>query len=206
VTLDAISESTKIQRALLAGLENNDVSRWPSGIYRRSFLREYLVAIGVPPDPAIVEFVRLFPESGASGGMDGPAGGTELRLTLAEGPPERNRRLAWVAGATIDLCVIGLAAGAGWAVASTGWAATALIAITYYATASAFLGASLGIVLVTRAPQMPQRVLRVRPADARKLLHIVVRRHTAVDPVPQPFQPVEPGVEEKPPRLRAASR
>ena len=62
-TLEAIAEASKIQTSLLAGLERGDLSRWPSGIYRRAFVREYAAAIKVPhPDEVVGDFVRLFPD------------------------------------------------------------------------------------------------------------------------------------------------
>jgi hypothetical protein len=45
-------------------LECGDVSHWPLGIFRRSFVRSYAKAIGVPAEPIVAEFVRLFPEPG----------------------------------------------------------------------------------------------------------------------------------------------
>ena len=49
IALKSIAESTKISVALLEGLERDDVSRWPSGIFRKSFIRSYAEAIGLPP-------------------------------------------------------------------------------------------------------------------------------------------------------------
>ncbi len=46
IALKSIAESTKIGITLLEGLERDDVSRWPSGIFRKSFIRSYAEAIG----------------------------------------------------------------------------------------------------------------------------------------------------------------
>jgi cytoskeletal protein RodZ len=62
IALKSIAESTKINIALLEGLERDDVSRWPSGIFRKSFIRSYAEAIGVNPDPIVREFVELYPD------------------------------------------------------------------------------------------------------------------------------------------------
>jgi transcriptional regulator with XRE-family HTH domain len=62
IALRSIAESTKIGISLLDGLEGNDVSRWPSGIYRKSFVRAYAQAIGVDPEPVVREFVELYPD------------------------------------------------------------------------------------------------------------------------------------------------
>ena len=62
IALKSIAESTKINIALLEGLERDDVSRWPSGIFRKCFLRSYVEAIGLNPEPIIREFVELHPD------------------------------------------------------------------------------------------------------------------------------------------------
>ncbi|HTL02743.1 MAG TPA: helix-turn-helix domain-containing protein [Vicinamibacterales bacterium] len=62
IALRSIAESTKIGISLLDGLEADDVSRWPSGIYRKSFVRAYAQAIGVDPEPVVREFAELYPD------------------------------------------------------------------------------------------------------------------------------------------------
>jgi transcriptional regulator with XRE-family HTH domain len=62
IALKSIAESTKIGAALLDGLERDDVSRWPSGIFRKSFVKAYAEAIGLDPDPIVREFVERFPD------------------------------------------------------------------------------------------------------------------------------------------------
>jgi transcriptional regulator with XRE-family HTH domain len=95
ISIASIADKTKILGALLEGLENDDVSRWPTGFYRRAFFRAYVVAIGLDPDPTIREFNERFPETeeptlamvGAHEPAPNPASATPLRLTLAEGGP-----------------------------------------------------------------------------------------------------------------------
>ena len=62
IDLRSIAESTKIAVPLLQGLERDDVSRWPSGIFRKSFIRSYAEAIGMDPEPVVREFADLFPD------------------------------------------------------------------------------------------------------------------------------------------------
>src|SRR4029453_9220788 len=62
ITLGAIAERTKIGLPLLDGLERDDLSRWPGGIFRRAFIRSYAQAIGLEPDVVVCEFVELFPD------------------------------------------------------------------------------------------------------------------------------------------------
>jgi transcriptional regulator with XRE-family HTH domain len=62
IDLRSIAENTKISLSLLQGLERDDASRWPSGIFRRSFVRAYAQAIGVDPDATAREFLERFPD------------------------------------------------------------------------------------------------------------------------------------------------
>jgi len=62
IALRSIAEGTKIGLGLLEGLERDDVSRWPSGIFRKSFVRAYAVAIGIDPEPVVREFVEQYPD------------------------------------------------------------------------------------------------------------------------------------------------
>ncbi len=62
VSLEQIAESTKVPASLWAGLERNDFSRWPTGIYARSYVRDYARAIGVDPQATVDEFCRWFPQ------------------------------------------------------------------------------------------------------------------------------------------------
>jgi transcriptional regulator with XRE-family HTH domain len=60
ITLASISDNTKISQSLLESLERDDLSRWPSGIFRRSFIRAYAQAIGLDPDVVAKEFLERF--------------------------------------------------------------------------------------------------------------------------------------------------
>ena len=56
LTLKTISESTKVSVALLEGLESDDISRWPGGIFRRAFVRSYAQCVGLDPDEVYRRF------------------------------------------------------------------------------------------------------------------------------------------------------
>jgi transcriptional regulator with XRE-family HTH domain len=62
VSLEQIAAATKVSASLWAGLERNDLSRWPTGIYARSYVRDYAHAIGVDPEATVDEFCRWFSE------------------------------------------------------------------------------------------------------------------------------------------------
>ena len=62
VALSAISAETKIKLALLEGLERDDVSQWPEGIYRRAYVRAYARAVGLDPTALVREFLDVHPD------------------------------------------------------------------------------------------------------------------------------------------------
>jgi cytoskeletal protein RodZ len=64
IDLIAISEQTKIKLALLEGLERDDVSAWPSGIFRRAYIRTYAQFIGLDPDVVLKDFLEAHPDEG----------------------------------------------------------------------------------------------------------------------------------------------
>ena len=82
ITLDTIATATKIKRSVLAGLERGEVSTWPSGIFRRAFVRGYATAVGQEPESLVNEFVGLFPERDAADRAASYVPASDLRLTL----------------------------------------------------------------------------------------------------------------------------
>src|SRR3954470_13490703 len=62
VSLASIAEQTKIHLPLLEELEHDKVAHWPSGIFRRAFIRAYAIAIGLQPDDVVREFLSLYPD------------------------------------------------------------------------------------------------------------------------------------------------
>jgi transcriptional regulator with XRE-family HTH domain len=65
IDLKSIAETTKINLHLLEGLEHDNVARWPSGIFRKSFIRAYAEAIGLDAEPIVREFVERYPDPDA---------------------------------------------------------------------------------------------------------------------------------------------
>jgi len=61
ISIETIASVTKVGGDLWDGLERNDFSRWPSGIFARAFVRDYARAIGLDADEVVDEFCRLFP-------------------------------------------------------------------------------------------------------------------------------------------------
>src|SRR5688572_26241349 len=62
VALVTIAEETKISVALLEGLERDDVSRWPGGLFRRAYVRTYAQKIGLDPEQVLREFLSCHPD------------------------------------------------------------------------------------------------------------------------------------------------
>jgi hypothetical protein len=146
VTLEAVAHVTKIHPALLLALERGDLSRWPGGLYRRAFFREYLRAIGLRPDPALIDLVRFLP---AAGDRPSPVDGDRLRLSIepASPWPERARR---VGAAALDLLVVVATATAVAAVPGAGfWPAAAIVAAGYAAASTTCVGTSVGLWCLT---------------------------------------------------------
>jgi len=61
IPVQDITAATNVSAALWEGLERNDLTRWPTGIYARSYVRSYAKAIGVDPEVTVDEFCRWFP-------------------------------------------------------------------------------------------------------------------------------------------------
>ena len=62
IDLGWIAEETKIKRSLLEALERDDVTHWPSGIFRRAYVRTYAQIVGLDPDVVLREFLEVHPE------------------------------------------------------------------------------------------------------------------------------------------------
>ena len=61
ISIDQIVAATNVSAALWEGLERNDLTRWPTGIYARAYVRSYAKAIGVDPESTVDDFCRWFP-------------------------------------------------------------------------------------------------------------------------------------------------
>ena len=90
IALGAIAERTKIKLSLLESLERDDVSHWPSGIYRRAYIRSYAQAIGLDPDVVVREFLEVHPEPDEVLAAEAIAAAAE-NLRTNGGPPTRLR-------------------------------------------------------------------------------------------------------------------
>jgi transcriptional regulator with XRE-family HTH domain len=96
IALAAVSEQTKIKLALLEGLERDDLSHWPEGIFRRAYVRAYAKAVGRDADTTLREFLEVYPEpieAAPAGQTQGSATRLRFLLDSAIGAlPGRRRR------------------------------------------------------------------------------------------------------------------
>jgi transcriptional regulator with XRE-family HTH domain len=93
IPLSTIAEQTKIKMSLLEELERDDVSHWPTGIFRRAFIRAYALAIGLDPDAIVREFLERYPDPVEDCVPPVVAAPREDQVTLSAGPPTRFRYL-----------------------------------------------------------------------------------------------------------------
>ena len=162
ISIAAIAESTKILGALLEGLERDDVSRWPTGFYRRAFMRAYASAIGVDVEATLKEFLERFPdpddkppvvEKAAAREPVPAAGPAGLRVAsppagawFAEGALVKGIVLRALAAA-IDLFVLSVTGLALYTVLGLFWAPLCLATIAYYSVSILVLGNTPGVCL-----------------------------------------------------------
>jgi transcriptional regulator with XRE-family HTH domain len=161
ISIAEIAESTKILGALLEGVENEDVSRWPTGFYRRAFMRAYASAIGLDPDATVKEFLERFPDPEdrlAHAGERHPVKseshkGVPMRVTappagawFSEGTLVRGIGLRFFAAA-VDLFVLSVMGLALFAVLGMFWAPMCLATVAYYSVSILLLGNTPGVCL-----------------------------------------------------------
>jgi transcriptional regulator with XRE-family HTH domain len=62
ISIAQIVAATNVGARFWEALENNDLSRWPNGIYARAYVRGYAKVVGVDPESTVDEFCRCFPQ------------------------------------------------------------------------------------------------------------------------------------------------
>jgi cytoskeletal protein RodZ len=161
VTLEEIAASTKVAASLFAGLEKGDCSRWPGGMYSRSFIRGYASAVRLDPDDIAAEFAEYYnvpvetPTTAASPAPARPrtlAAPFALRLKLEVDPEELQRRAARRAVfAVLDVLAVAVVAGIVWFTSGVSyWSALALFSITYQVSVRLLSGISPAERLMAR--------------------------------------------------------
>ena len=175
ISLETIASVTKVSADLWDGLERNDFSRWPSGIFARAFVRDYAKAIGLDEDEVLNEFCRLFPigDRRVSRLIQAQAQLIGHNLDYAETGavpedgdrraeptvPERNKlaRAKFTPrtmAAAIDItCTLSLSALVNFVFAIGFSASVGVVAVLYYGLSTVFLGVTPGARATTALRQ-----------------------------------------------------
>jgi transcriptional regulator with XRE-family HTH domain len=170
IPLASIAANTKINVSLFEGLERDDVSRWPSGIFRRSFMRAYATAIGLNADELTREFLIRFPDpiqpievkahpaARVEHAATLPTAAGTLRLTLADaGAPFRGGRFLAPMGRRLGAaaCDLGVIAAFGvslFVVLGRFWMPFCVSTLLYYLGGILLLGNTPGVCLFAPGP------------------------------------------------------
>ena len=182
IALSSIAANTKISAGLFEALERGDVSRWPAGIYRRSFIRAYAKANGLDPDETAREFLEYFPDPDQSppAPVISPASPPAvLRLTLADpGSPFSAGRLLPAlrhrcAAIACDASLVTAIAAAVFVASGEFWQPLGVAALAYYLGGILVLGNSPGVCLwapVVRRPAKTSFVTTIRSRIAKAVV------------------------------------
>lgn len=170
ISLDAISEATKVASSYFIALERGDISRWPTGIFRRSFFRDYVRAIGLPMGETCDAFVRAFPdaehglpgkteskpEPGATPVATAPAEEVRLAFDPAWHGP-RAPLLSRLFATAIDAAVVLAAAvAAAWAAGVDTSTAAAVGSVAYFSLSTLCLGHTPAAWAIAHRHVLPQ--------------------------------------------------
>lgn len=193
LTLAEISRQTKVTESHFVALERADLRQWPKGIFRRAFFSDYVRTVGLPLEPTVAAFTRLFPDPAAtppevSGDVSRArapeprrTGGAEMRLALVRGPLIPPGAFARARLAAFDATiVVALASAIAWIVNADLAAAIAIVGLSYYSLAVIIGRPHPGPMLLMRAALWPLSTLRGVAVDSRQSA-LVPERHGAVD-------------------------
>ena len=103
ITLEEISQSTKIGSRFLRALEEDRFDQLPGGIFNKGFVRAYARSVGLDEEEAVAGYLEA---TGA--GPDKPEPPTALPETRAEAPGTGSSELPW--GALALVLVVGAVA------------------------------------------------------------------------------------------------
>ena len=153
VSLTSIADQTKLSIPLLQGLEADDLSRWPGGIFRRAFARSYATAIGVDPDLVVRRLEEEHPSQDGSARspipcrplLERPVPRLARLKSLSQLPPTSSRVLG--VAAVLDLLVAG-AIGMGFAAGGSRLLWPVLAIALYHAPVLIFTGRSPMLALL----------------------------------------------------------
>lgn len=190
ISLESIAQRTKVSVSVWQGMERNDFTKWPTGLFARSYVRDYCTIVGLNPDEIVDEFCRYFPNGDRrrENVVRAQAEVVDIRSQYHEDclPPGGDRRAPsqevgaaqsrpWafpggqrgrrIAGAAADLVGVGLLSIAASQVLDIGFLpAFGLFSLVYYPLGAILTGSSLGValseLLARRVPQLVPHVER----------------------------------------------
>jgi hypothetical protein len=183
LALKTISERTKLSIALLEGLEADDISRWPGGIFRRAFVRSYTQCVGLDADDVIRRFEKQFPPEGTQAPDPAQLLAGTSRPGVVRQFPQRpatpdagHSSRARLYGTAADLTVaVVFAFGSAAAGSRLLW--PVLLIACYYAVGVLITGTSPMVALLSdglfvspkpKAPSAPAHVPAAEPVPARQ--------------------------------------
>jgi Helix-turn-helix domain len=100
LALRTISENTKVSLPLLEGLEADDISRWPGGIFRRAFVRSYADSVGLDPDDVYKRFEQQHKPQSADAAL--VEAGFDIGEHNVVGGASRSRRTPGLRGLSVS--------------------------------------------------------------------------------------------------------
>jgi transcriptional regulator with XRE-family HTH domain len=202
IALSSLSANTKIGVALFEGLERDDLSRWPPGIFRRAFIRAYAEGIGVDADALTREFLERYPDpldppaaAAAANGVPRRAeqpydlvtpaalADPALRLTLADsggwfvgGPALVHFRDRWAAVACDAGVVVAIAVSV-FVALGTFWLPLAVATLGYYLGGILLLGNTPGVCLCAPGSSRirTRAMASVRSTAGKQLVQLIAR-------------------------------
>jgi transcriptional regulator with XRE-family HTH domain len=181
ISLESIAERTKINIGLFRGLERDDLSRWPCGLFRRSFIRAYAIAVGLDAEAIVLEFQSRFPDPDEPrkylfGPPQQPVRpeeriaqtSSQLRLSLDDDAQPilyelRENFLQRCQAVVWDLTVVSIIGAILVAFGTEFWMSLAASTVGYYGLAVLLFGNTAGATLSARA-RRPAAAAPARPA------------------------------------------
>ncbi len=190
ISLETIAVVTNVNIDLWQGLERNDYSRWPTGIFARAFVRDYARALGLDADEVVDEFCRLFPigdrraerviraqaelighDPGYRDEDQMIPGGVERRSAAREATAQvRSRRMRFaprgVAAGFDTVAVVSAASLVSLISPASFWANLGATALIYYAMSTVLAGTSPGMRLTELIQQRVPALFAVQDRRA----------------------------------------
>ena len=190
ISLETIATVTKVGAEVWEGLERNDFSRWPTGIFARAFIRDYAKAVGLDADEVVNEFCRLFAIGdrraerviraqaaliGHNANLDGsmiPKTGDRRasgRIKQEQAKARRIRLAPRAVAAGVDTGAAMFVATAVAVILNTGlWTTAAAVGLAYYGISTIVLGSTPGTKAVDA---LRQRVPALFTVQDRRRAH-----------------------------------